>query len=196
MAVEYELKFKATEDTLTAIQSSLSGECAQYRMETTYYDTPDRSLSQRHITLRRRQENEKSICALKAPSSLGRLEFELEKGTIEEALPELCKLSGLPELPHLLEKGVAPVCGARFTRQAYTLTFMDSVLELALDRGVLIGGGKKLPLAEVEVELKQGDPKQADLYAGRLALAYRLEVENKSKFKRAYQLAQEAQYGI
>lgn len=196
MAVEFELKFRASTDALCAIADALTEPCVTYRMETTYYDTPDRSLSGRHITLRKRQENETSVCALKAPAKLGRLEFEVEKEAIEEAIPELCKLSGMPELPALLAGGVAPVCGARFTRKAYTLTFMDSVLELALDEGALLGGGKELPLCEVEVELKQGDPKAASAYATRLALAYGLDTETQSKFKRAFRLAQEAQHGI
>lgn len=192
MAVEFELKYRATEAALDSIAAAFAEAPVLYQMETTYYDTADRSLSARHITLRRRQENEISVCALKAPAALGRLEFELRRDTIEDAIPELCKLSGLSELPVLLSNGVAPVCGARFTRRAYQISYMDSLLELALDQGVLLGGGKELPLCEVEVELKEGDPRHAALYAANLSLAYGLTEETESKFKRAYRLSQEA----
>lgn len=192
MSVEYELKFRATEAALAAIDAASSAAPTLYQMETTYYDTPDRALSARHITLRRRLENEISVCTLKAPAKEGRLEFELNCADIQTAIPELCKLSAIPELSALLAKGVEPVCGARFTRQARTVTFLGSTLEVALDRGVLIGGGKEQPLCEAEVELKEGDPHHANLYAVQLAATYGLKPETDSKFKRAYRLSQEA----
>lgn len=192
MSVEYELKFRATEAALAAIDAAFSAPPVLYQMETTYYDTPDRALSARHITLRRRLENETSVCTLKAPAKEGRLEFELNHNHIQAAVPELCKLSGIPELPSLLTEGVEPVCGARFTRRARTVTFMGSTLELALDQGVLVGGGREQPLCEAEVELKEGDPRHANLYAAQLAMTYGLTPETASKFKRAYRLSQEA----
>ena len=189
MATEYELKYRATEEALQAMDAALPGHPQRYQMRTTYYDTPDRALSKRHITLRRRMENEVSVCTLKAPAALGRAEFELNCDTIEAAIPELCKLSGMPDLLPLLEKGVEPVCGASFTRHARTLCFEDTVLEIALDRGVLLGGGKELPLCEAEVELKAGEPRLAAAYGLQLSLAYGLEPESESKFKRAMALA-------
>lgn len=187
MATEFELKYRATEETIAAINTACKEPPAQYRMQTTYYDTPSHSLSSHHITLRRRMENDISICTLKAPADLGRLEFELECDNIEEAIPKLCKLSGID--PTLLAEGVAPVCGARFTRLARTINLPDATVELALDKGVLLGGGKELPLCEVEVELKAGAPSAAVAYAGQLALAYGLQPEKKSKFARAMALA-------
>ena len=189
MATEYELKYRATEEALAAIDAALAGNAQRYEMRTTYYDTPDRALSARYITLRRRMENEVSVCTLKAPATLGRAEFELNCDAIERAIPELCKLSGMPDLLPLLENGVEPVCGARFTRRARTICFEDTVLEIALDQGVLLGGGKEQPLCEVEVELKAGAPRLAAAYGLRLSLAYGLEPETQSKFKRAMALA-------
>ena len=187
MATEYELKYGATAAALAAIDAAYKEAPTRYQMETTYYDTPSHALSQRHITLRRRMENETSVCTLKAPAKLGRAEFELECDNIEEAIPELCKLSGVD--PTLLSEGVTPVCGARFTRLAHTITLPDATVELALDSGVLLGGGKELPLCEVEVELKEGSPSAAAFFAAQLALAYGLQPENKSKFARAIALA-------
>ena len=191
MAIEFELKYRATEEALSAMDAAFPEAPTTYRMETTYYDTPDRALSARHITLRRRMENEESICALKAPADLGRAEFEIPCDAIEAAIPELCKLSGIPELPALLEKGVEPVCGAKFTRIARTVTVQGTTLEVALDQGVLLGGGKSQPLCEAEVELKSGDPQLAAAYSARLAIAFGLTRETASKFKRAFALSQE-----
>ncbi|MBQ8796607.1 MAG: CYTH domain-containing protein [Oscillospiraceae bacterium] len=187
MATEFELKYGATEDTLAAIDAAYTETPTRYQMQTTYYDTPSHALSERHITLRRRMENDISVCTLKAPAKLGRAEFELECDSIEKALPELCKLSSID--PALLAEGIVPVCGARFTRLARTLTVPGATVELALDNGVLLGGGKELPLCEVEVELKVGIPTAAAAFAVQLATAYGLQPESKSKFARAIALA-------
>jgi triphosphatase len=189
MAVELEIKFCTTESVLEQMEAGISGEEKRFSMETTYYDTPDRDLSARHITLRRRMENDLSVCTLKAPAQTGRLEFELEKAAIEDAIPELCKLSNLAELPALLEKGVEPVCAARFVRIAKTVTYSDTTIEVALDQGVLLGGGREEPLCEVEFELKAGSEQQLRQYAAAMALRYGLHPERRSKFARAAALA-------
>ena len=54
-----------------------------------------------------------------------------------------------------------------------------------------MGGGKEEPLCEVEVELKSGPIGATVGYAIALSVSYGLEVETKSKFKRAYDLARE-----
>ena len=93
MGREFELKFAATEAVLAAIEARF-GDFSAISMATTYFDTPDRALSARHITLRRRMENGVSVCTLKTPTDgIGRGEWELESDTIEAAIPELCKLS-------------------------------------------------------------------------------------------------------
>lgn len=191
MAIEFELKYRATAEDLEKIDKNLQTPATVYRMETTYYDTPSRSLSKRHITLRRRMENDVSVCTLKAPADQGRAEFELNCEQIEAAIPELCKLSGIPELPTLLAEGVVPVCGARFTRRARLQNLENAQVEIALDQGVLLGGGREQPFCEVEVELKRGTVAAVVGYTVGMAVAYGLEPEPKSKFKRALELAGE-----
>jgi inorganic triphosphatase YgiF len=61
---------------------------------------------------------------------------------------------------------------------------------LALDSGVLIGGGRETPLCEVELELKEGNQEAMVLYARILAAKFGLVPERKSKFRRALELAQ------
>lgn len=190
MGIEYELKFRATPEAQEKIRLAFDLPQKAYRMHTTYYDTPDGALSERWYTLRRRMENEVSVCTLKCPAGeQGRGEFEVECSDITRALSELCKLSGLGDLPALLEKGLVEVCGARFTRIAMTLELGDTVVELALDTGVLTGGGREVPLCEVEVELKSGSREKTAAFARQLAVAYDLQTEKGSKFRRALALA-------
>jgi len=190
MGIEYELKFRADKAALEAIAAEYSRyPSKQFRMETTYYDTPSGALSQRHYTLRRRMENEKSICTLKTPAAgVGRNEIELECSSIHDAIPVLCA-SGAPEnFDALVQEGLIPVCGAKFHRTAITLESKDCTLELALDNGTLTGGDKTIPLCEVEVELKEGQTNSADLFAQMLAIQFRLAPETRSKFRRALAL--------
>lgn len=190
MGFEFELKFRCDEKTQEKLRAAVAGEEKVYHMQTSYYDTPEGKLSARRWTLRRRLENEKSICTLKFPvEGDSRGEFELECNSIEEAIPELCKLSGLEELSSLCQGGVVAVCGAKFTRIAKTFHFAGTVIEMALDQGVLIGGGREVPLYEMELELKQGDVLQVRQYAAVLMATYGLETEPKSKFRRALDLA-------
>ncbi len=190
MGREFELKFAATPEQQEAIARSF-GEFLSITMETTYYDTPGRALSDRKITLRRRLENGRSICTLKTPlQGRGRGEWDVEETDIGLAAIELCKLSGREDLLLLLSEGLAPVCGARFSRQAKTLTLADCTLELALDRGVLLGGGREQPLCEVEAELKGGSETAVTAFAKKLAREYGLKPEKDSKFRRALALAE------
>ena len=185
MSIEFELKYRATPEILEAVAADAKGSIRRFAMATTYYDTPDRALSRRHCTLRRRMENDMSVCTLKMPAGdLGRAEFQLECDSIQEATPELCKLSGFEELGSIASE-LTEVCGARFDRIAITVDVGDCVVELALDTGVLLGGGKEIPLCELEVELKSGSREAAVTYANLLALRYGLQPEPQSKFRRA-----------
>ena len=189
MGREFELKFSAGAEAFAAIGAKWE-DFTVISMETTYFDTLDGALSQRHITLRRRMENGVSVCTVKTPDGpYGRGEWELEEANIEAAIPALCKLSASEELLELTKGGVAAVCGARFTRRAKLIKLPECTVEIALDEGVLLGGGKELPLREVEVELKSGSEAVAVAYANALAAMYGLIPEEKSKFSRAQKLA-------
>ena len=190
MGVEFELKYTAHPRMLEEIAAAYPGDYRIFHMETTYYDTPDGKLSDRRMTLRCRMENHTRICTVKAPiSGYGRGEWDCQCDKIEDAILQLCEQGAPRELLLLTVEGVEPICGAKFTRRALELRHAGSVLEIALDSGVLLGGGKEAPLCEVEVELKAGEPEAAIQFAGQLAEQFGLEPQSKSKFRRALTLA-------
>ena len=191
ISIEFELKFRTAPETLQALRQAIPGEETVFTMQTTYYDTLDGALSRLHCTLRCRKENERSVCTLKMPAEGGgRREYEVDAMDIECALPELCKLSGFNDLTKLTANGVVPVCGARFTRVAKLLQPEGCTVEMALDSGVLTGGGKELPLCEVEFEQKGGSREAVRTFAASLAGLFGLTPESRSKFARALSLAQ------
>ncbi len=190
MGREFELKFRADPEKIAAIKAKY-GDFTAISMETTYYDTAKRELSPLRWTLRRRYENGKSVCTLKTPAPGGaRGEWETECGDIMTAVPELCKLGAPVQLMALTIGGVEQVCGAKFTRLAKTLELEDCTVELALDRGCLMGGGREESLTEVEVELKTGSDEAAVAFAEKLAKDFGLIPEKGSKYRRALALAQ------
>ena len=189
MGREFELKFRADAAAIAAIKEKY-GTFTPISMETTYYDTFDLKLSMHHWTLRRRMENEKSVCTFKRPhKDGGRGEWEVEAPNIMEGIMKLCQSGADWELMRSTAGGLQEVCGARFTRLAKTLEIPGATVELALDHGILIGRGKELPFAEVEVELKEGTDEAAIAFATELAVEFGLAAEPKSKFDRAMTLA-------
>lgn len=192
MGVEYELKFAANPEIQRAILSAFPGPWQRISMETTYYDTPTGAMQMRHITLRRRLENGRTICTVKTPrGDFDRGEWETESDSIEAAIPELCKLGAPEELAALAAEGLQAVCGARFTRLAAMADTLNGTVELALDEGILFALDRQQPLCEVEVEMKTADEQVTAVFAKVLAEKYGLTPETRSKFRRALDLAEE-----
>lgn len=189
MGREFELKYSCSQAQFEALKAAYPN-WTTIEMETTYFDTFDGRMGNLRWTLRRRMENNRSVCTLKTPAPDGsRCEWEVACGSIMGAIPMLCKAGAPMELMALSISGLAPVCGAKFTRLALTLEIPGATVELALDQGKLLGGGKELPLREVEVELKAGSDNAAVAFARELAEQYQLTPEKRSKYQRALSLA-------
>ena len=189
MGREFELKYSCSAEDFEALKAAYEG-FTTIEMETTYYDTFDAKLNNRHWTLRRRYENGKSVCTLKTPDPTGgRSEWEVEAPGIIAAIPMLCRMGAPMELMALTVSGLQEVCGAKFTRLALQLEVPGAKVELALDKGKLFGGGRERALQEVEVELKEGADNAAIAFARLLEEKYHLTPEKRSKYNRALGLA-------
>ena len=192
MGREFELKFKATGDALSKIRA-LWQNWKEISMETTYFDTVDGGLSAKKCTLRRRMENGVSVCTMKTPiAGFGRGEWDAKAPWCAETAEKLFAAAGQEAIPFEV---LMPVCGARFTRLAKTVELPGCVVEIALDTGILMGGGREIPLCELEVEYKDGSEAVASAWAERLAQRFGLEAETKSKFRRASLLAKGEYHG-
>ena len=190
MGREFELKYAASPAALSALAAQY-GPGRRILMQTTYFDTPGGSLSARHMTLRLRQENDQTVCTLKTPCpDGGRGEWECPATEIAGGIAALLAIGAPQQLQALTAEGVVPVCGARFTRIACEVPTADGWAELALDSGVLLGGGRELPLCEVELELKSGSDAALVSLAQAITAGHGLSPERGSKFRRALALAQ------
>ena len=188
MGREFELKFAATKQDHAALLERF-GNLSPIAMQTTYYDTPNGDIGRLRWTLRHRTENGISVCALKTPGDgFGHGEWEVCCGRIEDAVQALLDKGAPEQLADFAAAGLVAVCGARFTRLAGIIDAPACTVELALDEGFLLGGGKELPLCEIEVELKSGSEDAAAAFAMTLAQEYGLRPETRSKIARAMEL--------
>lgn len=167
---------------------------ATQRLANTYFDTPEGELEAARMALRLRRYDDAWVQTLKTSGDVGggmsrRAEWEwpvtvrmqdegavdegaLNKGALDE---EALDRQGLAALPPMAELGtdVLERLEARFTtdfeRRSWQLDHAGATIEVALDQGEIRAAGRAVPIRELELELKAGDP--AALWDLALALA-------------------------
>src|SRR5208337_2967109 len=156
------------------------------RIVTTYFDTPNRDLSRRGLSLRVRRTGEKRIQAVKADGNAGAVKARGEwEWPIEKEEPDLGLAASTP--PEI-DKELGPVVVTDVVRTKRVVQLEGTTIEVALDSGAIEAGDASEPLHELELELREGTP--AALYRLALALhaAAPLAVEVESKAARGYRL--------
>lgn len=158
-----------------------------------YFDTPDFELMRRGVALRLRKVGGKWLQTVKAESrQAGALsvrpewEVPVRGGRLDIGrLPEAAQAYFTPDIVAALE----PCFSTRFERTAWQIEHAGNRLELALDRGEIRAGRRRLPILEVELELQSGRPGFLFDIAGRLSETVAFHLEPRSKAERGYQLA-------
>lgn len=204
MGFEQEIKLRAADAASfsqilqdTAVRTACCSPVEEIRMQTVYYDTAERLLSRKKWVLRCRKENEDTVITLKTPAdgSYVRGEWSLTDaaplcagGISPQVFRELVARGAPEQLLTLEPLSLQPVCGVQFTRQRCRLQLEHATAELALDSGHLYRGERSRPLAEVELELLQGDFAPVKAFAQALANRFALTEEPLSKFQQTMQL--------
>jgi inorganic triphosphatase YgiF len=195
---EIELKLAVSPEALEKLRSAdliarhARNQGVTRRLDAVYYDTPDRLLDRNGLSLRVRRSGKRHVQTLKRSGSgdpLARDEWEvaLPDGALDLALLPLAEI-GEP-LASLSAGQLAPVFATRIRRRLRRLDYAGALIEIAFDDGTIEAGEKSLPVAEVELELKEGEA--AALYELGLALldVAALQIETQSKSARGYGLA-------
>jgi triphosphatase len=165
------------------------------RLLSIYYDTADCLLHKQRIALRLRRVGRHWIQTVKTKGRVvaglhERPEWECEttKDTFvfhAIADPILRKLFADTHLQHALQ----PVFVTEFSRTRRMLGLPSGdVVECSLDRGEIRAGEDRLPICEVELELKSGNPMRLSDLALQLQKTFSLKEENVSKAERGYRL--------
>ncbi len=198
--VETELKFQVPAESRTAVKRRLATRTARtVELRARYFDTPDRRLAQAGLALRLRKEGRQWVQALKGtgPSALHRVEHEVPVDVADrEPEIDIARHAGTPvakALASALGESAEPLQVVFETRVQRTLRLVRSdaaVVELALDVGEVIAGPKRLPLWELEFELKRGAVDGLLAQAARWVGRHRLWLDVRSKAERGMRLAQ------
>ena len=84
-----------------------------------------------------------------------------------------------------------PIFQTEFWRKTWLLNYQGSSIEAALDQGEVSSQGRRLPINELELELKSGNPDTLSQLADELSQHIVLQPEPVSKAQRGYALYQE-----
>ncbi|MDN3521450.1 CYTH domain-containing protein [Halomonas ramblicola] len=154
----------------------------------TYYDTPRGELETARMALRLRRLDGRLLQTVKTRGAGGgglsrRGEWEWE---VPGPGLDLAGLAGLP--PAELGPGVLERLEARFTtdfrRETWALRHDGARIELALDEGEILAGGRRVPIRELELELEAGEPAALWSLAEALAESVALRPSDSSKAAR------------
>jgi adenylate cyclase len=162
-------------------------------LDNIYYDTEDLSLRRRGIALRLRRKGRLWLQTVKlAGASAAGLSSRPEwegpyTGHFDFSAIEQPAVREWLQRPKLLAR-IVPICETRFRRITWTFAAPPGTVLLTLDRGWIIGNGRREAISEVELELA-GAPVHA-IFAMATQLAQRVILTPSvlSKAERGYRL--------
>lgn len=199
--LEVELKFQIpASDQEKLYQLFLNKNARLISLYAKYYDTPERHLAQKNISLRQRLEDGHWIQTLKAPSdhSLQRLELETDLGKLENPDLDLEIYQSHAKAKQLLQKALGKQAKnltvqyeTVVQRLVHVVHFNRSEIEVSLDRGEIRHNDKKLAIYEIEFELKQGSVQDLLKFIHPWVQRYHLWLDVRSKAQRGDLLAQD-----
>jgi len=181
-----------TAPTIAALAAPLQLE----KLEAHYFDTADQALKKAGVAFRIRLEGGQWVATVKiGGTSAGGLHQRREWNmVVAEPEPNINQLQG-SEIGDLLVRTIGDkplVClfTTVFDRNKAEIHTADgSQIELAVDIGSILAGENQAPIAEVELELKAGDPAAIIALGAELAQVLPLAVEPRSKYSRGLCLA-------
>jgi inorganic triphosphatase YgiF len=196
---EIELKFDVEPGALGAVQGHelLQGQTADVkRTETVYYDTPKGKLWKAGVTLRVRRSGDGFVQTVKADGGVGAGLFD--RAEWEQAIageePDLALIAGTAAEPLLRKDNVRdslrPVFGTVVERQRWIVAEDGAEVELILDRGEVVAGKRREPIAEIELELKRGGEPALFAAAARIGETVPLRIGVLTKSERGQRLRQ------
>jgi triphosphatase len=181
-----------------AVVAARRGPVRRARVVSTYFDTPDRALATAGIALRARRDGRRWLQAVKGPllpeaGGAMHARSEYEWPLVGPAL-DPSPFAGTPWRKVLAKAwrsgALAPRFTTDFVRRTLPLELADgSFALLCLDHGHIGAGRRRVPIAEIELELEAGAPAALVAFARRLAADLPLVVGLASKAERGDALA-------
>jgi inorganic triphosphatase YgiF len=198
VAKELELKLQASPECLDRFRyhpdfrDTLTGPLSEQTLISVYFDSDDFYLRNHGINLRVRQVGDRHLQTIKVnePGApyFERAEIENEVPGNVPNLEIATECALIPPIAHEVRNHLKPVFETQVERQLFRLGGTDSEIEVALDRGRIRANGSELPISEIELELKRGNP--ADLFnlARSISAVVPVQLAVESKAERGYEL--------
>lgn len=129
------------------------------RLVSTIFDTDDRTLHRRGLVLRVRRDGDRRIQTLKAETPGGPLERAEWESAVAGDEPDLAAIPDAALREEIAAVGpLGPIVRTAFDRTLWRIRHNGSDVEIALDQGAILAGGREAPINEIELELKAGAP--------------------------------------
>ena len=196
---ETELKFQIPHPVRHLVRRAVATRRAHVTpLQAVYVDTADRRLAGAFMALRLRQEGRRWVQTLKGRGDgmMERLEHEVVLHATSRAAPalEAKRHAGTPigdRLLGLLADGtpLLAVYTTEIQRTHRVLRVGAARIELAHDRGFIKAAGRRLPVDELEFELKVGEPVALVATAARWVQRFGLWWDVRTKSERGHRLA-------
>jgi len=192
MGKEIELKLQiAPQAAGLAVQwGEAQGEMNLRPLRSVYFDTPGRSLAMAGLSLRTRYDGAGFIQTVKAAKGKAAGLFtreEWEKEVVSER-PELGTDTPLAGLPRQTLDALAPLFSVEVERGSLDIARGNSVIEMAIDTGVVAADDRRADFCEIELELKSGEPHALFELTRELDALVSLRLGVMTKSERGYRL--------
>jgi len=194
---EVELKFLFDRDhlakveALPALQEALA-RAARHQVSTTYFDTPDQDLWKKGFSIRIRKSGDRYLETIKQETASliarGEWEKETNSATLDLAYAEQTPLAALIG-KRRVKAELQPAFEVTLERHLFSSTANGAEIEGVIDEGHIEAGGEKLPICELELELKAGDLHALLDLARTVAMQAPLRLSLLSKAERGFRLA-------
>lgn len=196
---ETELKFQVPAAARARLQHALATSTARsVTLRALYFDTPDRRLARAGLALRLRKEGTQWVQTLKGhgASAMDRLEHELRLDATR-GTPRLdtARHGGTP-LARALGAALGDAAGALAVvfetdvlRTLRLVRHQGALVEVAFDVGEIVAGANRLPVCELEFELKRGPVAAMLGLAARWLAQHGLWLDVRSKAEQGDRLA-------
>ena len=210
---EFEIKLRFPFGRLESIEKWIiaRGGLRRQHLQSAYIDTPDFLLTQAGFAFRLRKEGRQWIQTLKVSTDnpLKRLEHNVVLDVAGDAMPNWClDLHDQHNPGRLLKKRLPKLktddLQIRYQtdiwRRKTAVKTRQGMLEYALDLGsihsLLSNGMASIPIQELEIELKEGDPQDVLHHALNLIKIHGAYIDSRSKSERGFLLASGLEFGL
>ncbi len=198
VAQEIELKFLIESgglpmlDSLPVIGKRLR-RAPRKHIETTYFDTPKRVFAEKGFALRVRKLEKNRLFSVKqaGASAVERGEWERPIAGDEPSAADISATPARTVLPHGRNgQTIAPRYTVVVDRASVMVKEGSAQIEVVVDRGEIKHADREIPVCELELELKTGDPRQLFALARRFVEKAPLRLSLISKGDRGDRLAE------